>query len=400
MLLHEFLTKDYTKDDLKYMSDSLFIKKVSSLKKSDLAKKIADKMLDPKIMFERVCCMTDSELEVFLIGLKGPYEIPESLAIDAITMQTSFRYGYFGEEDDKLYIPDDVKEAWSKIDIDEFNRKHSDINWMMKCFHFVRTLYGTAPVDVLIELLETKKNWHMDIDDLIELSHSVPIDLSICEFIDDMVVDLEYAVNPEELRYLLKEQGDKDFYIPTYEEINELADTACIISKKPYQDLKKALVNKVGLEAKEAEITLMELWHKIAIEDDPHGTMNWFMNEIVFDSEKQVQEIINLYMAVCNSTNMLVNRGYAPIDMPHPPIKPGQMPTIVPGSTKAARMLTKVAPFINEKGFELDLSADEYPVMGFPNGINKEASIGVKKVYPNDPCPCGSGKKYKKCCGR
>ena len=23
-----------------------------------------------------------------------------------------------------------------------------------------------------------------------------------------------------------------------------------------------------------------------------------------------------------------------------------------------------------------------------------------EKVYPNDPCPCGSGKKYKKCCGR
>lgn len=23
-----------------------------------------------------------------------------------------------------------------------------------------------------------------------------------------------------------------------------------------------------------------------------------------------------------------------------------------------------------------------------------------KKVYPNDPCPCGSGKKYKKCCGK
>ena len=27
--------------------------------------------------------------------------------------------------------------------------------------------------------------------------------------------------------------------------------------------------------------------------------------------------------------------------------------------------------------------------------INEEA-----KVYPNAPCPCGSGKKYKKCCGR
>lgn len=26
--------------------------------------------------------------------------------------------------------------------------------------------------------------------------------------------------------------------------------------------------------------------------------------------------------------------------------------------------------------------------------------VKADKVYPNDPCPCGSGKKYKKCCGR
>jgi hypothetical protein len=23
----------------------------------------------------------------------------------------------------------------------------------------------------------------------------------------------------------------------------------------------------------------------------------------------------------------------------------------------------------------------------------------MSKIQPNDPCPCGSGKKYKKCCG-
>lgn len=26
--------------------------------------------------------------------------------------------------------------------------------------------------------------------------------------------------------------------------------------------------------------------------------------------------------------------------------------------------------------------------------------VKADKVYPNDPCPCGSGKKYKKCCGK
>ncbi len=40
-------------------------------------------------------------------------------------------------------------------------------------------------------------------------------------------------------------------------------------------------------------------------------------------------------------------------------------------------------------------------------GTNKDSSGPKKpvqrkdiKVYPNDPCPCGSGKKYKQCCGR
>ena len=40
-------------------------------------------------------------------------------------------------------------------------------------------------------------------------------------------------------------------------------------------------------------------------------------------------------------------------------------------------------------------------------GTNKDTSMAnapkkreAAKVYPNDPCPCGSGKKYKQCCGR
>jgi preprotein translocase subunit SecA len=28
------------------------------------------------------------------------------------------------------------------------------------------------------------------------------------------------------------------------------------------------------------------------------------------------------------------------------------------------------------------------------------ARSGQKKVGRNDPCPCGSGKKYKNCCGK
>lgn len=40
-------------------------------------------------------------------------------------------------------------------------------------------------------------------------------------------------------------------------------------------------------------------------------------------------------------------------------------------------------------------------------GTNKDDTVANapkkrenRKIYPNDPCPCGSGKKYKQCCGR
>ncbi len=48
---------------------------------------------------------------------------------------------------------------------------------------------------------------------------------------------------------------------------------------------------------------------------------------------------------------------------------------------------------------------DEYYTKEEQEALIKEqkASQTIRKgekVYPNDPCPCGSGKKYKKCCGK
>ncbi len=65
-------------------------------------------------------------------------------------------------------------------------------------------------------------------------------------------------------------------------------------------------------------------------------------------------------------------------------------------------MLNEAAPEIRKMGFGLDLesNAADIPVINMPNGINGPMQFSTKKVYPNDPCPCGSGKKYKKCCGR
>ena len=81
---------------------------------------------------------------------------------------------------------------------------------------------------------------------------------------------------------------------------------------------------------------------------------------------------------------------------------PGNMPVITAGSSLAAEMLAEAAPEIRKMGFGLDLesNAANIPVMDLPNGLDGPVKMSQKKVYPNDPCPCGSGKKFKKCCGK
>ena len=164
----------------------------------------------------------------------------------------------------------------------------------------------------------------------------------------------------------------------------------------------KFLMTDMKMSHDEAENLLMDLWDRITMEDDLHGIMQWFWDQFEFENEAQVNKIVSLFMSLTNGTNLTINRGYAPSEMPRPVLKPGQMPTIVPGSSKAAKMLSEAMPELQKMGFgvDLDSNADMVPVFNMPGGVNGPVHAAQKKVYPNDPCPCGSGKKYKKCCGR
>ncbi len=55
--------------------------------------------------------------------------------------------------------------------------------------------------------------------------------------------------------------------------------------------------------------------------------------------------------------------------------------------------MTKICPVVYEM---MERLKEEYDFLNESQSVIKTE----KKTYPNDPCPCGSGKKYKRCCGR
>lgn len=90
---------------------------------------------------------------------------------------------------------------------------------------------------------------------------------------------------------------------------------------------------------------------------------------VVFESDKQMETFASIMTNVNNNTRMLDFRGYTPNEIARMSASERTIPSIVPMGSIANKTFVP-------------------------------SNMATKKIYPNDPCPCGSGKKYKKCCGR
>jgi SWIM/SEC-C metal-binding protein len=66
--------------------------------------------------------------------------------------------------------------------------------------------------------------------------------------------------------------------------------------------------------------------------------------------------------------------------------------------------LKEVASIFEEKGWEYTIGLDpDKPedITDLETLLNRPKPVVTeKKVGRNEPCPCGSGKKYKRCCGK
>jgi len=52
-----------------------------------------------------------------------------------------------------------------------------------------------------------------------------------------------------------------------------------------------------------------------------------------------------------------------------------------------------------KRHLEIGIEGNPMPLVHFLPDLNKTTVVSQKKIGRNEPCPCGSGKKHKKCCG-
>ena len=415
MLLREYLT-EYTKEELLDQARSFEIKKCSGLRKADLIDRIVDTFCAEEMLRSRLACLTKEQMDLFRKACISPTAVSVNEVVDAMQL-CRYWIGYFEDPTDRFCVFEDVAVAFSKIDDKAFQLKQCRKGWLVKCIHFFIQYYGIAPIEVIYEMYRQKVK--DSIDEMIEILWEMPVDIvESCLFTMDKLgmegwpkenplysekgifVHLQLFEN-EEFDYLLRQQMDKDFYIPSVQQIDEICRIGYEASSSAYKKLESFFIKKLKFSYEQAVTGCLQVWANSYEGESPSKIINKMTEANIEFEEKMINELLELLVAAHNNTRMKENRGYKPSEMARKmPID--KMPTIVPASSKAATILKDAVPQLQAMGVPVDLNGntDVIQTTMFPKGMNEEPIRVEKKIYPNDPCPCGSGKKYKKCCGK
>ena len=402
MLKH--ILRMYDKESLLNYARDLEIKRTSGLKKDELADKIANELLMPTVMRRRIAVLS-SECRILLErAMREPFiPTPEEMD-DALCLHES-DYAFLNKRE-QLDVPVDVKIAYEKINTPEFRKYASKMSWLSQCLNFGEVFYGVFDKDVLRKIYNVRKGYHISEEQLEKMCSEFPVDMTECHMEEGQrFIVAEYLAYDDRYKNLLDIQAGKDFYIPNAQEVLDYARNLYLSQEPAYQNFREFLQHEIGMPYDEADAEALEIWDKIQFDIDFTEIVQYIIDvyEDLLDGTK-IEKIIQLLQEVNNNTRMRIHRGHTPNEMMRKGMEEGrfsQRPIVVPGSTETANLLKSASEELKEMGIcvDFDSNAAIVPNNSSQNNVSGQVANSFKKIYPNDPCPCGSGKKFKKCCG-
>lgn len=387
--LLESALKFYTTEELKDYAKKLNLSVPSSMSKQELKERVADALLEPEVVEQRMSLLTDEEMELFETILQdNSYYYYGETSSESLDRLGDLDFLVFFEGN-LAAVPADLAKVYEQINTPQFQEKRRMTVWLLKCLNIVDRWYGSAPMTVLRKLYHKNQEKPMkeaDDEKIRELFGQIPGYENPCCLQGDMVISEEYFYEGLYLR-LQKLQGDKKFYIPSMEEVEMYEKEGYPSDAPAYQELKTLLEKSMGIQPDESQELVQQVNDDFCAGLLLQNVMSRLLESAsVSPGKKVIEKLSDVLKDVNNSTRMIIHRGHTPDEI----------------FAQRSRQMEWEKESMG-KEFAADTNRS-YPFsMGGMNSVNRvmqEQTAAAKKIYPNDPCPCGSGKKYKKCCGR
>lgn len=308
--------------------------------------------------------------------------------IDALVSGTKkFNYAYGGDDfknSCKLEIQveepaEDYKEGFARVikykgdsegyDMDAVNERLSQgqaidaappektsdtrLRKIEEYFRAANFLYINTPPSVILETFNKYEEKALTLEELMQAYEQLHSIHPVVEYADGSFADVS-LLGQKRFVDLCRLQKKGPYYIPTQQEIRIMASDRGVLMTEELSRLGSFLTGSFKLSDKKLSNLLYQIQEEIRLGGTKAEVMAVLDKAgITFESEEQEKNLLSLLNKVWNQTRQVVNRGHKPHEM---------------------------------------------ILKGLEGGENQRRN--GQKIYPNSPCPCGSGKKYKKCCGR
>lgn len=343
--------------ELRSLASAYSVKYPSRLRKEPLIDAVASALLERDRMREVLLVLEPEEWELFRraaeTGICRPKKSDGGCGLALQRLGYFYRVQAAGKE--AYAVPHEVRAAYRELAAEGFCAKKERADLIHAYAMAAVNLYGVISQEDLIRIFNSQNGRKLTDEEMypILIRHI----LLECGYVlweeylvNDAFEDNEFRDVPD----LLNRIGDKPRYVPEKAEFLKYADPGYYEPTAATARMEHYLTEEAGLDRAVAWEVLDDLHYAIVLEASPIERLNILRDYGVTIPSDTLQTVIDILSNMANSTRLWSNNGYTPDEM-----------------------------------FE------QYERKHLKKLPAKRVKIGR-----NDPCPCGSGKKYKRCCGR
>ena len=291
------------------------------------------------------------------------------------------------------------------------------IGYYKKLFYAFANLYGMIPIRKIYEILTD--NYGMDISEksFLDLCEYFRYEQKSCFYIfgkeeyyqedtspasepmDRLLAFDSFVEFDDAYELVLSLKEGTPWYVPPIEELEKYEDDLYFEKTKAFVSVIGFLKDEFKLDFIDSESKIYDAFFSLKLED--HNFDN-FLDELQQSgldlTFERVQKLAPYYTELNNNTRMQANNGYTPAETEK--LREGF------GFSGDSLYISKLHPSAShehKRYQKMDKQINEFRTMRAmlsQYDLANDLLLKPQKTGRNDPCPCGSGKKYKKCCGR
>lgn len=337
---------------LRKVASGYYIKGTSKMKKAELIDGIMQALQEPERLRELLLVIDEPSWTLFKTAYEDGFTTIENSPSPQCRLLEELGYIYCDVTDTctLIFLPTEIKAVFDGLCADGFLQQKARYDLLHQFVQAAINLYGIIEQEEFVALFnQFNSDEPTSVDELFPcMVRHIAVDATYCLW-EEYIVSEEFEDNDfEDVKDLVLQIGDKPRYIPDREEFLRYYDFNYYEKSSHIDALRSFLITKLHVQPLTAEEITTEIQYACAIEAPTQAILDILDEYNVPVKESLFQTLGQLIINVSNNTRLWSNNGHTPNEL-----------------------YQKMMP-----------------------------QIGKKKIGRNDPCPCGSGKKYKKCCGR